>query len=195
MKAVLLGDCGVGKTAILSRVTVGEFRSSTAATAGGSYQLITVQSSDGRSATLQLWDTPGSESYRSLVPLYLRSSEVIILVYDLTQRDSFSYLDEWVSFCRNNGPEQARLILVGNKTDREADRSVGYGEGEQFARSIEARAFIETSAKMGYNMELLLQHVADEALLAQAAETGIRPTETRDLMEGANGSKAKCCTN
>jgi Ras-related protein Rab-6A len=195
MKAVVVGDCGVGKTSIFSRMTVGEFRNSTTATAGGSCQLITVQSSDGRSATLQLWDTPGSESYRSLVPIYLRSSGVIILVYDLTQRYSFSYLDGWVSFCRNNGPEHARLILVGNKTDLEANRSVGYSEGKQFAKTIEAGTFIETSAKTGDGMKLLLEHVAEEALLARAAETGIGPTETRDLMEGASASKARCCPN
>jgi Ras-related protein Rab-6A len=193
MKAALIGDCGVGKTAIINRMTVDEFKQSTSATAGGSYQPVMAESSNGQAVMLQLWDTPGSESYRSLVPLYLRDSVVIILVYDLTQRDSFSYLSEWVTFCRNHGPAHARLILVGNKTDLQSYRTVGYNEGESFAGAIGAKHFVETSAKLKDGIGILLQRVADEVLFAAAAETGIERTDAAVLLEKPNTSKRDCC--
>jgi small GTP-binding protein len=192
MKAVLLGDCGVGKTAIIKRMVGEGFQERTAATAGGSGQVITVQSSDGRPVTLHLWDTPGSESYRSLVPLYIRDSIVIVIVYDLTQRDSCLYLGEWVTFCRDRGPEHIRLVILGNKTDLEHNRVVDFHEGETFAAENGA-TFLETSAKTEHEIGRILKHIADEALLGVAPETSVGPTQTLALVESPEASRGTCC--
>ncbi|EGB08641.1 hypothetical protein AURANDRAFT_6651, partial [Aureococcus anophagefferens] len=105
---------------------------------------------------LQIWDTAGQERFRTITVSYFKGAHGIVLVYDVTERDSFENIQHWVHQIRENADERVRLILVGNKCDRRSERVVSTSEGEALAkqrgpprprRRTYGVAFFETSAK------------------------------------------------
>ena len=101
---------------------------------------------------LQIWDTAGQESFRSITRSYYRGAAGALLVYDITRRDTFQHLESWLSDARQHANPEMAIILVGNKADLDAKRQVTREEGEAFAKE-HGMAFLETSAKMGQNVE------------------------------------------
>lgn len=114
-----------------------------------------------RTIRLQLWDTAGQERFRTLIPSYIRDSNVAVVVYDITKRQSFIDASKWIDDVRAERGEQVIIVLVGNKTDLRDKREVTVDEGEAKAKELGA-LFIETSAKAGYNVKALFKKVATE---------------------------------
>lgn len=114
-----------------------------------------------RTIRLQLWDTAGQERFRTLIPSYIRDSNVAVVVYDITKRQSFLDASKWIDDVRAERGEQVIIVLVGNKTDLRDKREVTVDEGESKAKELGA-LFIETSAKAGYNVKALFKKVATE---------------------------------
>ena len=115
---------------------------------------------EDRTIRLQLWDTAGQERFRSLIPSYIRDSSAAVVVYDLTNRNSFEQTTKWVDDVRAERGADVVIMLVGNKTDLGADkRQVSTEDGERKARDLGV-LFIETSAKTGYNVKHLFRRVA-----------------------------------
>lgn len=114
-----------------------------------------------RTIRLQLWDTAGQERFRTLIPSYIRDSNVAVVVYDITKRQSFIDASKWIDDVRAERGEQVIIVLVGNKTDLRDKREVTVDEGEAKAKELGA-LFIETSAKAGYNVKVLFKKVATE---------------------------------
>lgn len=114
-----------------------------------------------RTIRLQLWDTAGQERFRTLIPSYIRDSNVAVVVYDITKRQSFLDSSKWIDDVRAERGEQVIIVLVGNKTDLRDKREVTVDEGEAKAKELGA-LFIETSAKAGYNVKALFKKVATE---------------------------------
>lgn len=114
-----------------------------------------------RTIRLQLWDTAGQERFRTLIPSYIRDSNVAVVVYDITKRQSFMDASKWIDDVRAERGEQVIIVLVGNKTDLRDKREVTVDEGESKAKELGA-LFIETSAKAGYNVKALFKKVATE---------------------------------
>ena len=83
---------------------------------------------------LQIWDTAGQERFRTITVSYFKGAHGIVLVYDVTERDSFENIQHWVHQIRENADERVRLILVGNKCDRRSERVVSTSEGEALAK-------------------------------------------------------------
>jgi len=111
---------------------------------------------------VQLWDTAGQEQYRSLTRSYYRKSHGAIIVYDVTRRESFTKLEEWITAVREeSGNENTQLLLVGNKTDLAEDREVTTEEGIKFAREHSLN-FLETSALNGSNVNKAFQIVLQD---------------------------------
>lgn len=110
---------------------------------------------------LQLWDTAGQERFRTLIPSYIRDSNVAVIVYDITNRKSFKDASKWIDDVRAERGNQVIIALVGNKTDLGDKREVSSEEGEAKAKEIGA-IFIETSAKAGHNVKALFKKVASE---------------------------------
>ncbi|XP_063933589.1 ras-related protein Rab-6A-like isoform X2 [Zophobas morio] len=108
---------------------------------------------------LQLWDTAGQERFRSLIPSYIRDSSVAVIVYDITNRNSFEQTTKWIEDVRQERSNDAIIMLVGNKTDLAGKRVIGVDEGEKKAASANVM-FIETSAKTGQNVRELFRQVA-----------------------------------
>ena len=118
----------------------------------------TVPVDDG-TVRLQLWDTAGQERFRSLIPSYIRDSHVAVVVFDITNRESFDATTKWIADVRAQRGNDVVIVLVGNKTDLTASRQVTTAELEARANEHEIM-FIETSAKEGFNIKLLFRRLA-----------------------------------
>ena len=114
---------------------------------------------EDRSVRLQLWDTAGQERFRSLIPSYIRDSAVAVVVYDVTNRDSFDSTKKWVEDVRVERGNDVIVVLVGNKTDLEEKRAVAQDEGQALANELGSQ-FVETSAKAGKNIKALFRQIA-----------------------------------
>ncbi|XP_037366064.1 ras-related protein Rab-18 isoform X2 [Talpa occidentalis] len=118
LKILIIGESGVGKSSLLLRFTDDTFDPELAATIGVDFKVKTI-SVDGNKAKLAIWDTAGQERFRTLTPSYYRGAQGVILVYDVTRRDTFVKLDNWLSeletYCTRNDIVN---MLVGNKIDK-----------------------------------------------------------------------------
>eukprot|EP00357_Protocruzia_adherens_P019769 CAMPEP_0115006326 /NCGR_PEP_ID=MMETSP0216-20121206/20431_1 /TAXON_ID=223996 /ORGANISM="Protocruzia adherens, Strain Boccale" /LENGTH=215 /DNA_ID=CAMNT_0002372883 /DNA_START=137 /DNA_END=784 /DNA_ORIENTATION=+ len=149
-KYIIIGDTGVGKSCLLMQFTDNRFRQDHEITIGVEFgsRMITI---DNKQIKLQIWDTAGQESFRSITRSYYRGAAGALLVYDVTRRDTFNHLARWLEEARQNGNPNMTIILIGNKCDMDMRRAVSTEEGEQFARE-NGLIFLETSAKTAHNV-------------------------------------------
>ncbi|KAJ3196646.1 Ras- protein Rab-6B [Irineochytrium annulatum] len=157
-KLVFLGEQSVGKTSLITRFMYDTFDNTYQATIGIDFLSKTMYLED-RTVRLQLWDTAGQERFRSLIPSYIRDSSVAVVVYDITNRNSFQNTSKWVDDVRAERGNDVIIVLVGNKTDLSDKRQVSTDEGEKKAKEFNVM-FIETSAKAGYNVKALFRKIA-----------------------------------
>jgi small GTP-binding protein len=186
-KVVLLGDSRVGKTSLISRKTQSDASLNPKPTVGChcSEVSITLQR---KLITLQVWDTAGQEMYRALVPVYLRSANAAILVYDRTDEDSFLALTHWCSLLDDTVPPSTPVFLAANKIDL-PNAVVNDDLGEQFAAKRKAH-FHRISALTGDGVDELFVAIAEEL---SKAGTGHVDTEQKGiLMSGGEKEKCKC---
>uniref|UniRef100_A0A1Y1K588 Uncharacterized protein n=1 Tax=Photinus pyralis TaxID=7054 RepID=A0A1Y1K588_PHOPY len=138
---------------------------------------------------LQLWDTAGQERFRSLIPSYIRDSKVAIVVYDITNVNSFYQTAKWIGNVRTERGGDVIIVLVGNKTDLAADRQVSVEEGERMANEMGVM-FIETSAKLGYNVRQLFRRVASSLPQMDLAEK-MTPESLQEVVLKDTGNVVK----
>ncbi|VDP95991.1 unnamed protein product [Trichobilharzia regenti] len=150
-KLVFLGEQSVGKTSLITRFMYETF--------DNLYQVCSnAEVITYLSIRLQLWDTAGQERFRSLIPSYIRDSSVAVVVYDICNVDSFHLTSKWIDDVRNERGSDVIIMLVGNKTDLSEKRKVTTEEGERKANQLNVM-FIETSAKAGYNVKVVSNHL------------------------------------
>jgi small GTP-binding protein len=101
---------------------------------------------------LQIWDTAGQERFRTITTAYYRSAMGILMVYDITKRDSFKNIQNWINQISANAVEGVKIILIGNKLDLDDCREIETSEGEELANKLQIK-FLETSAKTGWFVE------------------------------------------
>jgi len=138
---------------------------------------------EDRTVRLQLWDTAGQERFRSLIPSYIRDSTVAVVVYDITNANSFHQTSKWIDDVRTERGSDVIIMLVGNKTDLTDKRQVLAEDGERKAKELNVM-FIETSAKAGYNVKQLFRRVA-AALPGMDVAENRPPEDTVDLQNHA----------
>jgi len=150
-KYIIIGDTGVGKSCLLLQFTDKRFQPVHDLTIGVEFgaRMITI---DNRQIKLQIWDTAGQESFRSITRSYYRGAAGALLVYDITRRETFNHLTRWLEEARQNSNSNMAIMLIGNKSDLEHRRAVSTKEGEQFAQE-HGLIFLETSAKTAANVE------------------------------------------
>ena len=170
-KIVILGDSGVGKTAIISRLTDGYFDEDMTSTVGVEYRTHDIDTTVG-TVRLNIWDTAGQEKFRSVVRSYFRNSVAAVLCFDCNNRKSFDGLDTWLNDLHTFGSPNAIVLLVSNKIDIAAERTVTQAEAEDFAKrhGIE---YLETSAKDGSNIEEVFIRLA-QSIVDAVNEGNIR---------------------
>jgi len=157
-KLVFLGEQSVGKTSLITRFMYDSFDNTYQATIGIDFLSKTMYLED-RTVRLQLWDTSGQERFRSLIPSYIRDSSVAVVVYDITNVNSFQQTNKWIDDVRAERGNDVIIMLVGNKTDLAEKRQVATESGEAKAKELNVM-FIETSAKAGHNVKQLFRKVA-----------------------------------
>ena len=128
-RVVTIGDSSVGKTSIINS-RKNEFNPAEPNTVGTLYDSFT-DKRDKNDIEVQIWDTAGQEQYRSLGPIYYRSSAGAIVVFDITNKKSFDDLEEWISVFKREAGERTIVVVVGNKTDLESDRVVSKEDAEE----------------------------------------------------------------
>uniref|UniRef100_A0A8C8W8R1 RAB2A, member RAS onco family n=1 Tax=Panthera leo TaxID=9689 RepID=A0A8C8W8R1_PANLE len=151
---------GVGKSCLLLQFTDKRFQPVHDLTIGVEFgaRMITI---DGKQIKLQIWDTAGQESFRSITRSYYRGAAGALLVYDITRRDTFNHLTTWLEDARQHSNSNMVIMLIGNKSDLESRREVKKEEGEAFARE-HGLIFMETSAKTASNVEEAFINTAKE---------------------------------
>ncbi|XP_058713904.1 ras-related protein Rab-18-B-like [Poecile atricapillus] len=145
LKLLLVGDSAVGKSSLLRRFMDGAFEPGLTPTVGIDFK-VKKMVVEGRAVQLAIWDTAGQERFRTLTPSFYRGAQGVVLVYDVTRKDTFTGLGSWLSELEMHTTNSSTVkMLVGNKTDK-PDREVERKEGLQLARK-HSLLFIETSAK------------------------------------------------
>ncbi|MFX1454211.1 MAG: GTP-binding protein [Promethearchaeota archaeon] len=150
-KSIVVGDGGVGKTALTLRFSKGFFTEDYKMTIGVDFHVktISIDSNEGPiRAKLQIWDTGGQERFSSIRPMYYRGSLGALLIFDLTNSASFDHLPGWIEEVRANVKIEIPLLLVGNKSDLADQRVVSLEEINKFTENFNLY-YMETSAKTG----------------------------------------------
>ncbi|KAL8092354.1 ras-related protein RABF1 [Apium graveolens] len=159
VKLVLLGDSGVGKSCIVLRFVRGQFDPSSKVTVGASFLSQTIALQDSTTVKFEIWDTAGQERYAALAPLYYRGAAIAVVVYDITNPDSFNKAQYWVKELQKHGSPDIVMALVGNKADLHEKREIQVQEGINYAEK-NGMFFIETSAKTADNINQLFEEIA-----------------------------------
>ncbi|ELU08055.1 hypothetical protein CAPTEDRAFT_163376 [Capitella teleta] len=150
-KVVLLGEGAVGKTSLLLRFVENKFNDKHLTTLQASF-LNKKMNIGGKRVNLAIWDTAGQERFHALGPIYYRDSNGAVLVYDITDEDSFLKVKNWVKELRKMLGNEISLCIVGNKVDLENDRHISVQDAESYAASVGARHY-HTSAKLNKGIE------------------------------------------
>ncbi|CAF3055921.1 unnamed protein product [Rotaria socialis] len=161
-KVVLLGEGSVGKTSIVLRYTENSFNDKHIETEQASFRTKKLIL-DGRRVELSIWDTAGQERYRALGPLYFREANGAILVFDITDQDSFNQVKDWVKQLKRVLGDDVVLCIVANKADLEKDRHVSMQTAEEYASAVNAKLY-NTSAKLNKGIEELFNNLTQRML-------------------------------
>ena len=149
-KYLIIGNSGVGKSCLLIRFTDDKYEEGYVTTIGVDFKIKTLII-EGKSVKLQIWDTAGQERFRNIVSSYYKGAHGIMMVYDITDLESFGYLDSWIKEIEKNASKNVYKILVGNKSDLK-NRKITFEKGKEFA-NLHGMKFFETSAKENRNVE------------------------------------------
>ena len=188
-KIMVLGESKVGKTSLIKRYTKDQFGGVYLTTVGMDFQDKIIEIED-KKVRLQVWDTAGQERFRNVTKSYFQSSQGLLVVYDITDKESFEKINFWMENIKKNAPENVKLILVGNKCDLANERKVTIEDGENKARNYNIK-FFESSAKDGTNVNELFFYLANE--IYQDEKTKGKDNKKTMQLNANQKEKKKCC--
>uniref|UniRef100_A0A8C4N2I9 Uncharacterized protein n=1 Tax=Eptatretus burgeri TaxID=7764 RepID=A0A8C4N2I9_EPTBU len=163
-KVILVGDAGVGKTALAQRFHVGTFAEDHGSTIGVDFCMKTVQVL-GKKARLRIWDTAGQERFRTITQSYYRSAHAAIIGFDVTRRSSFTSVISWLQDVRKYACDSVIIFLVGTKADNGVQREVRSEEAAAFSHRQNLLGYMETSARDALNVEALFIRLAIPSII------------------------------
>ncbi|KAI1718718.1 ras family domain-containing protein [Ditylenchus destructor] len=149
-KLVLLGESSVGKSAIVLRFVKDTFDENSDATIGAAFLVQTINFGD-KKVKFEIWDTAGQERYYSLAPMYYRGAHAAVVVYDITNEESFAKAKDWINELHQQASPNIMIALAGNKADLTNERKVTYEEAQAYSED-NGLLFMETSAKTSFNI-------------------------------------------
>jgi len=174
-KLLLIGDSGVGKSCLLLRFADHTYTESYISTIGVDFKIRTITTRDEKTIKLQIWDTAGQERFRTITSSYYRGAHGIIVVYDVTDQESFNNVKQWLNEIERYACEKVNKLLVGNKCDLVSKKAVSYEVAKAFADKLDI-PFLETSAKAATNVEKAFLTMADEIKNNITTNTVVAPT-------------------
>lgn len=194
-KLLLIGDSGVGKSCLLLRFADDTYTESYISTIGVDFKIRTIEL-DGKTIKLQIWDTAGQERFRTITSSYYRGAHGIIVVYDVTDQESFNNVKQWLQEIDRYACENVNKLLVGNKCDLTNKKVVDYTSAKEYADQL-GIPFLETSAKNATNVEQAFMTMAAEIknrvgppAAAQAGPAGVKISNSKPVNEKVGGG---CC--
>ena len=191
---LLLGDTCVGKTCLISRYANGVFKEEYITTVGVDY-VSKQEIINDQNINVKLWDTAGQERFKALTPSYLRGAEGIVLVYDVTNAETFESLKFWIDSLKSSlGEDSLPTIIDGNKVDLD-DRDISKEDAKKFAQEHNYKYF-ETSAKSGVGVDELFREIVNQ-ILEKKDKTDEVKEERKSVKlqsdKGNNQKKKGCC--
>ena len=193
-KLVLLGDAGVGKTALAVQFVKGQFSEFTESTIGASFMNRQVTLPNNTIVKFQIWDTAGQERFHSLAPMYYRGAQAAVVVYDLTNRSSLDKAIEWVRELHQQGDPDVVVALVGNKKDLSVERQIT-NEGKNYADENGISIYCETSAKTADGVTDLFTHIAKQLPQTSKKDEPLQKKESKiqPSLDQKKDKSGGCC--
>ncbi|KAB0794733.1 hypothetical protein PPYR_12052 [Photinus pyralis] len=192
-KLLIIGDSGVGKSSLLLRFADNTFSGSYITTIGVDFKIRTV-TIDGQRIKLQIWDTAGQERFRTITSTYYRGTHGVIVVYDVTNGESFANVKRWLHEIEQNC-DVVNRILVGNKNDCPDRKVVLTEDAKRFADTMGIQLF-ETSAKDNINVEEMFINVTRlvlRAKLEMKERQNVTQNDVVNLRKSNKQGKKRCC--
>uniref|UniRef100_A0A8D3B0H8 Ras-related protein Rab-25 n=1 Tax=Scophthalmus maximus TaxID=52904 RepID=A0A8D3B0H8_SCOMX len=194
---VLIGESGVGKSNLLSRFTKNDFNHDTRTTIGVEFSTRTVQLGSF-TIKAQIWDTAGLERYRAITSAYYRGAVGALLVYDITKHLTYDSVERWLKELYDHADPHIVVMLVGNKTDLESDRSVPSEEAKDFAEK-KGLLYLETSALNSTNVEAAFNNVLAEIHRKVSSKEVVRGSISAVSLNSSRAENTEeskpCCRN
>ncbi|POY72746.1 putative Small monomeric GTPase [Rhodotorula taiwanensis] len=195
-KLLLIGDSGVGKSCLLLRFADDTYTESYISTIGVDFKIRTIEL-EGKTVKLQIWDTAGQERFRTITSSYYRGAHGIIVVYDVTDQDTFSNVKQWLQEIDRYACDGVNKLLVGNKSDLTTKKVVDYAAAKEFADQIGV-SLLETSAKNATNVEQAFLTMAKQikdrtAATAPASGAGKAPVKLSGGAAVNQQQQGGCC--
>ena len=193
-KVLLIGNSDVGKSSLILRYVDQIWNDVFVPTIGVDFKVKSLEV-DKKLVKMQIWDTAGQERFRNVISSYFKGAHGILLIYDITAKDSFKELENWLGEVERNANSQVLKILIGNKCDLEERREISKDEGEAFAMR-NGMQFMETSAKLNTNVNEAFEALAKIMVESSNKRNAINfEKKTIKVDKGANlnTQKKKCC--
>lgn len=193
-KLLLIGDSGVGKSCLLLRFADDTYTESYISTIGVDFKIRTIEL-DGKTIKLQIWDTAGQERFRTITSSYYRGAHGIIVVYDVTDMESFTHVKDWITEIERFASENVNRLLIGNKCDLVSKRAVTEADAREYSESLTNMPFLETSAKNSTNVEQAFLTMAAQIKTRMAATAPTQKEKATVNVQGAavTQSSGGCC--
>jgi Ras-related protein Rab-1A len=188
-KMLIIGDSGVGKSSLMNRFSDNVFSETYINTIGVDFKIRTINI-NGKIIKMQIWDTAGQERFRTIVSSYYRGAHGIMIVFDITDRESFTNVAMWCEEIKKYAIPNVKTILIGNKADFNTKRQVEYTEAKEYADSMNMTYF-ETSAKTALNVETAFFELATmlrNNVIVQTNKTDMKVSHPVEIT-----SKSYCC--
>ncbi|KAH7096237.1 GTP-binding protein ypt1 [Auriculariales sp. MPI-PUGE-AT-0066] len=194
-KLLIIGDSNVGKSCLLHRFADDTYTTSYVTTIGVDFKFRTIEL-EGKTVKLQIWDTAGQERFRTITSSYYRGAHGIIVVYDVTDMETFTNVKQWLQEIDRHASEGVEKLLVGNKSDLTPNKVVEYGAAKEFADHLSI-PFLETSAKNATNVGQAFLTMAKQ-IKDRMGATPTGPAAAKSVTIGAGTSlplqqSSGCC--
>ena len=195
-KVLLLGNSNVGKSSLFLRFVDDIWNDTFVPTIGVDFKIKTLEI-DGKNIKMQIWDTAGQERFKNIIASYYKGAHGILLLFDVTDKESFKNLSNWLIEIEKNSSKNVLKVLIGNKTDLEDKRVITYNQGKEFADTYGLK-YVETSAKKNMNVTEAFETLGREIMAAnvekkiskQAQNKKISVAKAQDLNVKNQGG---CC--
>jgi len=194
LKMILIGDTAVGKSSIMGRYVDGNFNHQFVSTIGVDFKVKTIKIND-KVVKIQIFDMAGQERFRSIVSVYYKGRHGVVIIFDLTDKESFRNIKIWLHEVDKYSSDNVNKILIGNKSDLIDRRRVTFEEAHELAESM-GIDYIETSARDNINIDEIFLNIAKNIINTNKLINN-KNKSTIKLIEGQqvnfDEKKNRCC--
>lgn len=193
-KLIIIGDSGVGKTSLMRRYTDNTFSKDSASTIGVDFKIKTIKI-NGKVVKLQLWDTAGQERFKAIVAHYYRGANGILLVFDVSNKESFQHLKDWLNEIeKSDAPKTTEIRILGNKIDEKESRIVTKEEVLEFLKEfgLPESNYYEVSALDNLNIEECFCNITKKLIEKNASSTN-KPQSKIPFKSKSDKKSSACC--